>query len=480
MKKHTKILATVGPSCEDADALEALIRAGVNLFRLNFSHGTHEYHTQILTNIRTAIARTGLVVGILQDISGPKVRIGKIDGLWELTTGDRIVFHSDGRDGAIDGEGVYHLSINRPELLEKVKEESLIYLYDGTICTRVESVGAAVTVVVENGGKLTSKKGVNFPDTPMGIDVLTEKDILDMRWGVEHGVDFMAISFVQHASDMIRAREKVLEWGGDTSLIAKIEKFEAVEDIDAILEVSDGIMVARGDLGIEVPYYRVPLIQKSLVAKANALSKPVIIATQMLLSMTQSERATRAEISDVANAVLDGADAVMLSEESAVGKYPVKAIETMAATIMETEKEYPYFAFHRFGFNDEMDVIDESTVRLAQYLGADAILALTASGQSAQKLARYRPKKPIMAITHEPRVAQKLSLVWGVLPTFVTEAASVEEMISEVLNRGLEQSILAMQKCYILTAGDPVGVPGTTNTIRILRRNEMLYFSKTK
>lgn len=372
---------------------------------------------------------------------------------------------------------MYHLSINHPELPGKVKDGSLIYLYDGTICTRVESVGDSVTVVVENGGKLTSKKGVNFPDTPLGIDILTEKDLDDMRWGVEHGVDFMAISFVQHAVDMVRAREKIREWGGDTALIAKIEKFEAVDEIDAILDVSDGIMVARGDLGIEVPYYRVPLIQKNLVAKANAASKPVIIATQMLLSMTQSERATRAEISDVANAVLDGADAVMLSEESAVGKHPVRAIETMAATIVEAETAFPYFRFGRYGFNDEMDVIDESTVRLAQHLDADAILALTASGQSAHKLARYRPFKPIMAVTHDLHVAHRLTLVWGVLPTFVTRAVTVEKMIAEVVQRGLSEGILGTDKCYILTAGDPAGVPGTTNMIRILRQNELLHFS---
>ena len=478
MKKHTKILATVGPACESVETLEAMIRAGVNVFRLNFSHGTHEYHSGILKNIHTAMQRCGLVVGVLQDISGPKVRIGKIEGLWELQTGDRITFQKEECTGLIEGPGRYRLSINRPELLEKVKTDELIYLYDGVICTRVVSVGDEVEVVVENGAKLTSKKGVNFPNTPLGIEVLTEKDREDMRWGVKHGVDFMAISFVQDAADMIKARDLINEYGGDTALFAKIEKFDAVENIDAILEASDGIMVARGDLGIEIPYYRVPAVQKELIRKANALAKPVITATQMLLSMTSSERATRAEISDVANAVLDGTDAVMLSEESAVGKFPVKAIETMFNTIRDAETIYDYHQFGRFEKRDETDMIDESTALLAHNLEAEAILAMTTSGQSARKLARYRPEKPIMAVTHHHRVAQKLTIVWGVLPTFITKATTVEKMTSEIVQHGLERNILHKEARYVLTAGDPVGVAGTTNMIRILRQKELEYFAK--
>jgi len=310
------------------------------------------------------------------------------------------------------------------------------------------------------------------------LQVLTEKDRKDIAWGVEHGVDFMAISFVQKASDMADARALVRSLGGEQDLIAKIEKFDAVENIDEILAESDGVMVARGDLGIEIPYYRVPEVQKMLIRKANALSKPVITATQMLLSMTHAERATRAEISDVANAVLDGSDCLMLSEESAIGEYPVEAVKTMAATIQEAEKVYPYFKIRQFPYNDEMDVIDESAVNLVQNIEARAILAITSSGQSARKLSRYRPKQPIYAVTHCPAVARKLTLVWGVIPAFLSAAESARQMMIDVIRRGLERKVLSAECNYIVTAGDPPGIPGTTNIIRILRRKELEHFAE--
>ena len=298
-----------------------------------------------------------------------------------------------------------------------------------------------------------------------------------MLWGIENDVDFMAISFVQNAQDMQNARAIVQENGGYQQLFAKIEKFDAVENIDEILEASDGIMVARGDLGIEVPYYEVPAIQKRVILKANAASKPVITATQMLLSMTESETATRAEISDVANAVLDGTDVVMLSEESAVGRNPVLAVETMVNTIRATEKLYPFDKFSQFMMQDEMDIIDESAVLLASKLHANALLAFTTSGQSAKKLARYRPKKPIFAVMHDERVARSLTIVWGVVPAFLVDKSNLEKMLCEVVKKGLKNGVLDQEGCYILTAGDPVGVPGTTNNIRILRSLEIDHFS---
>jgi pyruvate kinase len=358
-----------------------------------------------------------------------------------------------------------------------LKAGESIYLYDGTIRAEVESVGDEVVAVVQNSGKLSSNKGVNFPNTRIGIDILTLKDRRDMLWGIENGVDFMAISFVQNAGDMENARRIVRENGGSQQLFAKIEKFDAVENIDAILTVSDGIMVARGDLGIEVPYYEVPAIQKRVIQKANEASKPVITATQMLLSMTEHDTATRAEISDVANAVLDGTDVVMLSEESAVGHNPLLAVETMVNTIRETEKIYPYDKFNRFAMQDEMDVIDESAVLLASKLKANALLAFTTSGQSAKKLARYRPRKTILAIMHDERVARSLTIVWGVAPAFLVSKGKLEMMLSDVVKSGLKNGVLEREGCYILTAGDPVGVPGTTNNIRVLRSQEMDYFN---
>ena len=478
MKKHCKILATVGPACQTADRLTEMIRAGVNLFRLNFSHGDHAYHLKSLEAIREASRRTGLHVGVLQDISGPKVRIGKLEKDLFLEVGDRIELVRDAVVGHFDRPHHLVVSLNHPELLDKLKTGELIYLYDGIICARVVRVDRSVEAEVISGGMLSSRKGVNFPNTRLDLDILTDKDREDIAWGVEHGVDFMAISFVQKASDMVRARGLVESLGGKQDLVAKIEKFDAVENIDEILKVSDGLMVARGDLGIEIPYYRVPEVQKMLIRKANEASKPVITATQMLLSMTHAERATRAEISDVANAVLDGSDCLMLSEESAIGEYPVQAVETMSATIREAEAVYPYFRIHQFPYNDEMDVIDESAVNLVENIEAAAILAITSSGQSARKLSRYRPKQPIYAVTHSEEIARKLTMVWGVVPAFRSAAESARQMMIDVIRRGLEQGVLNPEHNYVVTAGDPPGVPGTTNIIRILRRHELEHFAQ--
>ena len=454
-----------------------MIRAGVNLFRLNFSHGTHVYHEANLRRIRQAAGRCGLVVGVLQDISGPKVRIGELEGTVELVPGDTIEFVQEELVGGFVKPGKLQLSLNHPELLAKVKKGEAIYFADGSLRTTVVKCGKSVVCEVQNSGKLSTRKGVNFPQTSLGMDVLTDKDRADIAWGVRHGVDFMAISFVQTAKDMEDARTEVQSHRGRTQLIAKIEKFDAVENIDDILSVCDGLMVARGDLGIEVPYYRVPSIQKMLIQKANEASKPVITATQMLLSMTYAERATRAEISDVANAVLDGTDCVMLSEESAVGQYPVKTVETMTQTIREAEKMYPFHRIGQFENYDEMDVIDESAVLLTHKIGAKAILAMTASGQSAKKLARYRPKMPILAVMHDEHVARMLTMVWGVVPAFLTRTSTTDKMLIEVVQSGLERRVLDRDGMYVVTAGDPVGVPGTTNTIRILRESELEYFA---
>lgn len=477
MKKHTKILATVGPACENVDTLEQMIRAGANLFRLNFSHGSHTDHEANLKRIREAASRCGLIVGVLQDISGPKVRIGEVEGTVHLEPGDTIEFVKEECIGAFEAPHRLKLCLNHPELLTKVKKGEAIYFADGSLRTTVVKTGKSVVCEVENSGRLSSRKGVNFPQTSLGLDVLTDKDRADIAWGVKHGVDFMAISFVQTAKDMQDARGEVERHGGRTQLIAKIEKFDAVENIDAILEVSDGLMVARGDLGIEVPYYQVPTIQKMLIRKANENKKPVITATQMLLSMTHAERATRAEISDVANAVLDGTDCVMLSEESAVGDYPVKAVETMTQTIRETEKIYPYHKFAEFECFDDMDVIHESTVLMSQKIDAAAILAMTASGQSAKNLSRYRPFKPILAVMHDEWIARMLTLVWGVVPAFLTRTSTMDKMLIEVVQSGLSRGVLNENDMYIVTAGDPVGVPGRTNSIRILRKQEMDFYA---
>ncbi|MDD5157217.1 pyruvate kinase [Sulfurimonas sp.] len=481
MKKRTKILATIGPASDSLEKLEALVRAGVNVFRLNFSHGTHEHHYEILQRIREVEKKTGLLVGVLQDISGPKIRVGMLESPFNLVSGDIVEFVKDEIIGTQIAPNNYILSINQDSILKQLGFGEYIYLCDGMIRTRVtEILQDGVRVVVETDGILSSKKGVNFPNTRLGIDVLTKKDRQDMLWGIRNNVDFIAISFVQNADDMIRAREIITENGGNVELFAKIEKFDAVENIDEILKVSDGIMVARGDLGIEVPFYEVPAMQKMLIRKANEASKPVITATQMLLSMIQNDRATRAEISDVANAVLDGTDAVMLSEESAVGHNPVLAVETMVQAIQGAEKIYPYNKCSTFKVLDVTDSINQAAVKLCEEVDAWGIIGLTASGSSVRKIARYRPSHDIYAVVHNIKVARFLTICWGVVPAFFVKEDSLGQMMSEVMNKGFDRNILKLDKSYILTAGDPVGIEGSTNMIRLLRAHEMEFFRTLK
>ncbi len=477
MQKRTKIVATLGPASDSLEQITALIQAGVNVFRLNFSHGTHEYHTNVFSRIKKACEASGSVVGVLQDISGPKVRIGMLEEDFVLSTNDTIDFVREKIVGCKMSEGHYQLCINEPKVLDQLKVGEYVYMYDGIIRAIVVGVDAQkVTVKIENEGMLSSKKGVNFPNTSLGIDVLTPKDKQDMLWGVEHGVDFMAISFVQNADDMRAARAIIQEHGGRTHLIAKIEKFDAVDNIDSILEASDGIMIARGDLGIEVPYFEVPTIQKMLIKKANNHSKPVITATQMMLSMTTKESATRAEISDVANAVLDGTDAVMLSEESAIGKHPVLVVETMVKTIQAAEKQYPFHKFSSFDMGDKDDKIDESAVRLSESLDTAGLIAMTGSGQSAKKISRYRPSRPIIAVTYNRSIAQSLALVWGVMPVIEVEKSGLRDMVGELMEQGIESGLLSRENSYILTAGDPAGIPGSTNLIRVVSKYEIDFF----
>jgi len=481
MKKRTKILATIGPASDSQEQIEHLMRAGVNVFRLNFSHGTHDYHSEVLGRIRKAVEKTGLITGVLQDISGPKIRIGMLEGDFELHAGDIVEFVKEEIVGTRVDTGHYRLTINQKSILEQLHVGEYVYLYDGIIRSKVIEAGEmGVKVVIENDGTLSSRKGVNFPNTRLGIDVLTAKDKEDMLWGVRNGVDFMAISFVQEAQDMRAARALIESYGGRTQLFAKIEKFDAVENIDAILKESDGLMVARGDLGIEIPYFNVPTVQKMIIKKANDASKPVITATQMLLSMTKNDTATRAEISDVANAVLDGTDAVMLSEESAMGHNPVLAVKTMVNTIRATEEHYPFYRLNGMTMHDAADKINDSAVRLCRSLDAAGILTITSSGTSARKIARYRPDRPIYAVTHDAQTAQALTIVWGVVPAFSVTDKNLVRMMSEVMDQGIKRGVLDMESRYILTAGDPVGVSGSTNMIRIITAHEMEYFRSLK
>ena len=478
MEKRTKILATLGPASHSIEMIEGLIKAGANMFRLNFSHGSHEYHLETLNNIRTAMKNLNKTVGILQDISGPKVRIGDLKEPFELYRDDVITFLKDEMVGYKRADKDYVVSINYPDILDKVKIDEYIYLYDGTIRAKVIEIGKEVKARIENHGILSSKKGVNFPNTVIDIDVITKKDEIDIAWGVENEVDYFAISFVQNAKDMNNAR-KLLD-GYKGKLIAKIEKFDAVANIDEIIEASDGIMVARGDLGIEVPYYDVPTIQKMLIKKANLKGIPVITATQMLLSMTQNERATRAEISDVANAVLDGTDVVMLSEESAVGEDPINVVDTMHNIIAKTEGIYNYDKQYEMPYLDEFDVIQATVTKLADDLKANGILAITSSGKSALKMSRYRPRTPIFTFTHKKKVLNSLTAIWGVEPIGIIKEAQASKMFQKMLKSLDEIGKLKKDGLYVATVGYPVGMPGSTNTIKILTPSEIEYYLNFK
>lgn len=478
MKKRTKILATLGPASHSIEIIEGLIKAGANMFRLNFSHGSHEYHLNTLNNIKEAMKNLNTTVGVLQDISGPKVRVGDLKEPFELLRGDIITFLKDEIVGYKKSDKHYVVSINYPDILDKVKIDEYIYLYDGTIRAKVVQIDGEVQARIENHGILSSRKGVNFPNTVIDINVITKKDEKDIAWGVENNVDYFAISFVQNGKDMKRARKLLNGYKG--KLIAKIEKFDAVENIDEIMEESDGLMVARGDLGIEVPYYDVPTIQKMLIKKANTKGMPVITATQMLLSMTQNERATRAEISDVANAVLDGTDVVMLSEESAVGEDPINVVDTMSNIISRTEDIYNYDKQDKFDYLDEFDVIQATVTKLADDLGAKGILALTSSGKSAEKISRYRPKTPIYAFTHKKKVLNSLTAIWGVEPIGIIKEAQASKMFQKMLKTLDAKDLLDKDGTYVATVGYPVGMPGSTNTIKILTPAEIEYYLNFK
>ena len=476
MIKKTKILATVGPASDSLEVLEKLIKAGVNVFRLNFSHGTHEYHSSTLKKIRQASKNVKIKVGVLQDICGPKVRVGKLEEDFHLKKDDRVIFTKEIILGKKVEDNSYRVCINQPQILDMIKENEYIYMCDGSIRAKVVSTNGDVVTVIDNDGRLSSNKGVNFPHTVINIEVITPKDEQDLLWGAQNEIDFVAISFVQNAKDVLRARGLLDGYGSKSQVFSKIEKFDAVENLEEILEVSDGIMVARGDLGIEVPYSKVPTIQKKIIRMANSASKPVITATQMLLSMTEHDMATRAEISDVANAVLDGTDAVMLSEESAIGINPVNVVEVMTNTIIETEKIYSYNKFGKFDYLDDTDIITASVAKLAKNLKAKAILSLTSSGKSAKKLARYRIKNDIYAITHSERVARSLTMTWGVHPIMNIELSTSDEMLGRALHEGYTKGFIDKNKTYIVTAGYPAGIEGSTNFLHILKREQIEYY----
>jgi len=467
-RRRTKIVCTIGPATNSPEMIEALIRAGMNVARLNFSHGTPEGHAVVIERIRTVSDRLGVAVAILQDLPGPKTRtIGPADGLIELRDGARFVLTT--REVPGNNEEV---AVTLRSLPQDVRPGDAILLDDGKIELRVlKTVDQDVETVVITGGPLGSSKGLNVPGVTLSVSSLTERDIEYLRFGLENDVDLVALSFVRSVNDVNTARQIILESGKSPLLIAKLEKHEATTNLDEILEAADGLMVARGDLGVEIPLERVPVEQKRIIAAANRVGKPVITATQMLESMVTNPRPTRAEVTDVANAIFDGTDAVMLSGETATGAYPVQAVRMMDRVAREVEPILPY---SRMLLDKEsalephtFDAISFDAVHTAQQLGAVAIIAFTQSGSTARRVAKYRPRAPILGITPERSTWCRLALSWGVTPHLVPGSDSIEEMTAEAKGAALSSGLARAGDRIVIVAGVPVGVPGRTNLLRV-------------
>lgn len=469
--RKTKIVCTIGPASESVEKLVELIEAGMNVTRLNFSHGDHEEHAARIVNIRKAAEKTGKQVAILLDTKGPEIRTHQMEnGTMELVAGDDIIISMTEVLGTKE-----KFSVSYEGLVDDVEVGSKILLDDGLIgleVTKIDRDNRELHTRILNTGVLKNKKGVNVPGVSVKLPGITEKDQNDIIFGIGQGIDFIAASFVRRASDVLEIRELLANHDAShIHIIPKIENEEGVERIDEILEVSDGLMVARGDLGVEIPAEEVPLVQKELIKKCNAVGQPVITATQMLDSMQRNPRPTRAEASDVANAIFDGTDAIMLSGETAAGTYPVEAVQTMhnIASRAESALDYRGILSKRSKDNrhNVTDAIGSSVAHTALNLEASAIITSTESGHTARMISKYRPKAPIIAVTSNEHVSRKLELVWGVYPQVGERTATTDEMFDLSIDVSLNSGLVTHGDLVVITAGVPVGETGTTNLMKI-------------
>ncbi|MBT2638505.1 MULTISPECIES: pyruvate kinase [unclassified Bacillus (in: firmicutes)] len=469
--RKTKIVCTIGPASESVDKLVQLIEAGMNVSRLNFSHGNHEEHAARIKNIREAASKTGKNVGILLDTKGPEIRTNDMEnGAIELTTGQECIVSMTEVLGTAE-----KFSVTYDQLIDDVHPGAKILLDDGLIGLEVISIDKASNEIktrVLNSGTLKNKKGVNVPGVSVNLPGITEKDAKDILFGIEQGVDFIAASFVRRATDVLEIRQLLEENNGThIHIIPKIENQEGVDNINEILEVSDGLMVARGDLGVEIPAEEVPLVQKDLIKKCNVLGKPVITATQMLDSMQRNPRPTRAEASDVANAIFDGTDAIMLSGETAAGQYPVEAVQTMHNIASRAEQALDHKELLSARSKDTehniTDAIGQSVAHTALNLEVNAIITPTESGHTARMISKYRPKAPIIAATSNDHVLRRLALVWGVYPQLGQKAETTDEMLAIAVEESVNSGLVSHGDLVVITAGVPVGEAGTTNLMKI-------------
>ncbi len=466
-RRKTKIVCTIGPASDSPRVIEELITAGMNVARLNFSHGSHEDHLKKIVAIRQISGRLEQPVTILQDLEGPRIRIGKVkEGGVELRPGERFFLTS--REIVGDERGV---SISYPLLPREVKTGDRILLADGTIELQVsKNNGQDIDCRVVMGGVLTSHKGMNFPTGTILAKAFTKKDHEDLLFGIQNGVDLIGLSFVKEASDIEVVKDVLKKESANIGVIAKIERKEALEKIDEILLASDGIMVARGDLGVETPIEKIPNVQKRLIRKANVLGKPVITATQMLRSMVEQSLPTRAEVTDVVNAIYDGTDAIMLSEETAIGRYPVQAVEMMDKIAQAAEGEFPFDQFLKREFEKAADLpqaLSNAASFLAEQVEAVAIVTPTESGSTTRWVSRLRPRQPVLALSRHLSTVRSLNLCWGVHPLLVSEWKDTDDMLERSKRISKELGMASAGDKIVIIAGVPISIPGTTNLIKV-------------
>lgn len=473
--RKTKIIATIGPASEQVDTIKKMLAAGMNVARLNFSHGAHEEHRQRIENLRQGARESGKLLAIMLDTKGPEIRTGRLaSGPVRLEAGQRFVLTSRDVPGSSQ-----EVQISYPALPQEVTPGTAILLADGLISLKVEETTSTdIVCQVMNGGELGERKGINVPGVRINMPFMNDKDREDILFGIEMGVDYIAASFVRSADDVLEIRRILEQEGADIDIIAKIESQEGVNNLDDIIQVVDGVMVARGDLGVEIPAEEVPLVQKLLVDKCTAAGKPVIIATQMLDSMINNPRPTRAEVSDVANAIFDGADAIMLSGETAAGKYPVEVVETMARIASRAEEALPYADMLRRRWTRQgltvTDAISYATCATAANLEASAIITATRTGQTAKMVAKYRPQASIVAATPNEKTVRKLALVWGVYPVLIKDVPGTDDLFEESIRAALEGTYIENGDLVVLTAGVPTGRSGATNLMKVHIVGEIL------
>ncbi|MDD4365359.1 MAG: pyruvate kinase [Synergistales bacterium] len=466
--RKVKIVCTLGPACADLDIMRQMAESGMDVARFNFSHGSYEGHELNLTQIRHVEEELGRPIATILDTKGPEIRTGLLCEGRPVQLAQGQVFTLFVKERTGDAQGV---SVSYSELIGEIAVGQDVFIDDGTLHLRVESLAdPEIRCRVIVGGELGERKGINVPDASLSVPTLTSKDIEDIRWGVDHAVDYIAVSFVRSRDDVMGVRRVVEEFGGRIKILAKIETKQAVAHLQEIAEVVDGMMVARGDLGVEMPTEDVPLVQKRIIETCRDQGKPVIVATQMLDSMIRNPRPTRAEASDVANAVLDGADAVMLSGETAKGRYPVRSVETMTRIVRRAEEELRIW--QRCGNRPAKaatvpDAVSHAATTIAEEMKARVIISLTRSGSTARMVSKFRPLCPIVAATPSLNTWREMALVWGVYPLLKEEAPTAEEASQAALGSALDKGFVSEGDLVVITAGVPVGIPGTTNLVQV-------------